>query len=139
MTSSARHRGVVALVTSRERTRFFIQQKDAAYPGFPLGYSLFGGAIEAGEDAEEALTRELREELGAAAERLLGAERRCVLAAMTLATGVVLSLFEIVIEAAELEAAHASRHFPDAAVALVRLGSPTHTLRRFAAGQEITR
>ncbi len=42
-------------------------------------------------------------------------------------------------EAAELEAAHASRHFPDAAVALVRLGSPTHTLRRFAAGQEITR
>lgn len=101
---SQRHHGVVALVTNRERTRFFIQQKDESYPAFPLGYSLFGGAIEAGERPEEALARELREELGEAAERLLAAEVACVFEGRTLATGVVLSLFEIVIEAAELEA-----------------------------------
>ena len=99
-----RRHGVVALVTSRERTRFFIQQKDEGYRPFPLGYSLFGGAIEAGEQPAEALTRELREELGAAAERLLAAGATCVLEGRTLATGVKVSLFEIVIEAAEREA-----------------------------------
>jgi 8-oxo-dGTP pyrophosphatase MutT (NUDIX family) len=99
-----RHHGVVAIVTNPERTRFFIQQKDEAYRPFPLGYSLFGGAIEPGEEPAEALERELREELGVAAERLLAAEITCVFEARTLATGIVLSLFEVVLDAAQLEA-----------------------------------
>lgn len=99
-----RHHGVVALVTNPARTRFFIQQKDEGYRPFPLGYSLFGGAIEAGEEPEEALARELREELGEAAERLLAAEITAVFAAWPLATGFVVSLFEVVIDAERLEA-----------------------------------
>lgn len=101
---SQRHHGVVALVTNRERTRFFIQQKDESYPAFPLGYSLFGGAIEAGERPDEALARELREELGEAAERLLAAEVTCVLPARPLAGGFVVSLFEVVLEGEGIEA-----------------------------------
>lgn len=98
-----RHHGVVALVTNPARTRFFIQQKDEGYRPFPLGYSLFGGAIEPGESPEEALARELREELGAAAERLLAAEVTCVFTARPLAAGFVVSLFEIVLEGDMLE------------------------------------
>lgn len=96
------HHGVVALVTNPERTRFFIQQKDAGYRPFPRGYSLFGGAVEPGESPAEALARELREELGAAAERLLAAGPTCVLMERPLPTGFVVSLFEVVLEDAVL-------------------------------------
>lgn len=98
-----RHHGVVAVVTNPARTRFFIQQKDEGYRPFPLGYSLFGGAVEAGESLVEALARELREELGAEAERLLAAEPRCVLTKRPLAAGFVVSLFEVVVDGHVLE------------------------------------
>lgn len=45
------------------RGRFLLQQKDAGYRRFPLAYSFFGGGIEAGESARQALERELDEEL----------------------------------------------------------------------------
>jgi 8-oxo-dGTP pyrophosphatase MutT (NUDIX family) len=99
----ARHHGVVAIVTDPERTRFFIQQKDEAYRPFPRGYSLFGGAVEAGEEPERALARELREELGAAAEPLLAAGPTCIFTARPLTTGFVVSLFEIVLDGPALE------------------------------------
>jgi 8-oxo-dGTP pyrophosphatase MutT (NUDIX family) len=103
MSASDPHHGVVALPTNPARTRFFIQQKDEAYRPFPLGYSLFGGAIEAGEEPAAALARELREELGEAAKRLLDAGPTCIFAARPLAAGFVVSLFEIVLGEPVLE------------------------------------
>lgn len=100
----AEHHGVVALITNPDRSRFVVQRKDAAYRPAPRGYSLFGGAAEPGESAEQTLARELREELGAAAEALLAAGPRAVVERRTLATGFAATLFEIVIDAPALEA-----------------------------------
>jgi len=90
------HHGVVAIVTNPERSRFFIQRKDAEYRPSPRGYSLFGGAIEDGEDPAEAITRELAEELGPGAARL--AAPAPVFIGRTMAAGFLLSLFEIVVD-----------------------------------------
>jgi 8-oxo-dGTP pyrophosphatase MutT (NUDIX family) len=95
--------GVVAIVTNPARTRFFIQQKDEHYRPRPLGYSLFGGAALDGEAPEASIARELREELGAAAELLLAAGPSCVFLRRALASGFVISLFEVVLDTAELE------------------------------------
>lgn len=100
---TSRHHGVVALVTNAARTRFFLQQKDERYRPFPLGYSLFGGAAEAGERLEQSLARELREELGAAAHRVLDAGPRLVLTTKVSSAGFTLSLFEVVLDNAALE------------------------------------
>lgn len=98
----APHHGVVALVTNAARTRFFVQQKDEAYRPYPLGFSLFGGAVEAGEDVGESLARELQEELGAAAGTLIGAGLQPVFT-QEVTGGFVLSLFEAVLEDVVLE------------------------------------
>ncbi|MEM9072937.1 MAG: NUDIX domain-containing protein [Myxococcota bacterium] len=58
------HRGVVAILTNAARSKVLLQQKDANYAPHPRGYSFFGGAIDPGEDRDEAMVRELREELG---------------------------------------------------------------------------
>lgn len=103
MTHPPRHHGVVALVTNAARTRFFLQQKDEHYRPFPLGYSLFGGAVEDGEELVEALARELREELGAAAQGLVEAGPVPVLTRRAMSEGFVLSLFEVVLDEHVLE------------------------------------
>ncbi|MCA9708395.1 MAG: NUDIX domain-containing protein [Myxococcales bacterium] len=98
-----RHHGVVAIVTNPDRTRFFVQQKDEHYRPHPLGYSLFGGAREAEESPAEALTRELREELGAAAQVLLDAGAEHVFTIPRSSPGARLSLFEVVLDGPVLE------------------------------------
>jgi 8-oxo-dGTP pyrophosphatase MutT (NUDIX family) len=98
------HHGVVALITNPDRTRFVVQRKDAAYRPAPRGYSLFGGAAEPGESPAQTIARELREELGAAAEALLAAGPRAVVERRTLSTDFAATLFEIVIDAPTLEA-----------------------------------
>lgn len=65
------HRGVGVIVTSPARQRFVVQRKDASYPRYPRGCSMFGGACEPGESDTAALVRELHEELGDASARVL--------------------------------------------------------------------
>ena len=100
------HHGVGALVTNPARTRFFVQQKDATYPRFPLAYSMFGGAREPGEGVSEAVARELREELGASAEALLqpAGGLAHVLTTRVESGGFDYTLFEIVVADAQLDA-----------------------------------
>lgn len=77
--SESDHRGVGVVATNRARARFFVQQKDASYPQYPLGYSFFGGACETDETPAVALARELGEELPLVSMRaLLEAEPRLV-------------------------------------------------------------
>ncbi|MCA9650095.1 MAG: NUDIX domain-containing protein [Myxococcales bacterium] len=99
-----RHHGVVAIVTNPERTRFFVQRKDEHYRPHPRGYSLFGGAREAHEEPAQTLARELREELGAAAQGLLDAGPRHVLTIPALTPGTLVSLYEVVVDDRELDA-----------------------------------
>lgn len=92
------------MVTNHRRTRFFVQRKDADYRRHPRGYSLFGGAIEPGESPAFALARELGEELGDGAAPLRAARAVAVFTRRTVAAGFAVSLFEIVLDDAALEA-----------------------------------
>jgi 8-oxo-dGTP pyrophosphatase MutT (NUDIX family) len=65
------HRGVGVIATNPDRSRFLVQRKDATYPRYPRGYSLFGGAVERGESDLDALVRELHEELGETSARTI--------------------------------------------------------------------
>jgi hypothetical protein len=60
-----KHHGVCVIITDERREFFYVQRKDEAYR--PVEYrgahSFFGGAMERGEDASQALRRELNEEL----------------------------------------------------------------------------
>ena len=64
-----KHHGVGVLVTNKNKDLFYIQQKDEQYPiaQFKLCYSFFGGEKNKDETEENALERELREELESAA------------------------------------------------------------------------
>lgn len=98
------HRGVGVLVTNRPRTRFFVQRKDDTYPRFPRGYSLFGGACEAGESTEAALVRELHEELGPPrADVLVGAGLHLCATHVLGDTRFAFALFEACVDDAELD------------------------------------
>lgn len=102
MMTAFTHHGVVAIVTNRDRSRFFIERKDAAYRPYPRGYGLFGGAVERGEAPLTAITRELAEELGPGAAQLT--EPVAVFVQRTMPAGFVLSVFETVLTTSELDA-----------------------------------
>ena len=70
------HRGVGLLIANEDQSRFFVQQKDETYPypEWQLAYSFWGGAIEANETPQEALFRELFEELPSYAPTLIKKE-----------------------------------------------------------------
>ncbi|MBC8071948.1 MAG: NUDIX hydrolase [Deltaproteobacteria bacterium] len=92
------HRGVGVIVTDPARSRFVVQRKDASYPRYPRGHSLFGGACEPGESSEATLERELFEELGDASARvLLDAGPREIGAFTVGESGFTFVLFEAVV------------------------------------------
>ena len=58
---------VVVYIPYRSRGQqwgFFLQKRDNNAPVHPNVFSMFGGSMEKGESIEEALVRELKEELG---------------------------------------------------------------------------
>lgn len=97
------HRGVGVIARNPAATRFYVQQKDAAYRPHPLGYSLFGGAADPEEAPLEALARELDEELGDAAQLLLAAGPALVSASQVGPSEFWFSLFEVILDDAQLD------------------------------------
>lgn len=93
------HRGVGLLITNERRSCFVVQQKDDGYPRFPGAFSFFGGAREQGENARQALDRELAEELLPQARALLGQNFYKVFdgAVVTDLANYEFALFEVVI------------------------------------------
>lgn len=100
---SSAHRSVGVIVRNPAATRFYVQQKGAAYRPHPRGYSLFGGAIEPDESPLEALARELDEELGEAAQLLLAARPVLVSETRVGPSEFSFSLFEVVLADALLD------------------------------------
>jgi 8-oxo-dGTP pyrophosphatase MutT (NUDIX family) len=100
---STTHHAVGLIVCNHSRTRYYVQQKDASYPSYPLGYSLFGGAREPGESTLEALARELAEELGDAAPALLAAGPILIQTTNVGPSEFRYSLYEVVIDDAALD------------------------------------
>jgi len=56
--------GFVNCIIQNELNEFLFQKKDSKYPHFPGKWVLFGGAIEENESSEEAIRRELLDEIG---------------------------------------------------------------------------
>lgn len=60
------HKGVGLIITNKDKTHFFVQQKDENYPikKWAMCYSFWGGKIEESDGSlVEALNRELAEEI----------------------------------------------------------------------------
>ena len=57
-------RNTASAIILNNRNDVLLQKKDLSYQWFPGKWCLFGGGMELGEDTEEALRRELREEIG---------------------------------------------------------------------------
>ena len=68
------HHGAGVLITNTERRLFLLQQKNEGYRPHPYGFSFFGGAVEGEEMPDEAAFREVCEELGADAGKLVCSE-----------------------------------------------------------------
>lgn len=56
-------KNAVGAIIEHPEFGFLIQLRDETVQRYPLHWSLFGGGVEEGEDFEEALYRELEEEL----------------------------------------------------------------------------
>jgi 8-oxo-dGTP diphosphatase len=54
---------VVGAIIRNQRDEYLLQQRDEKAPSFKHCWTFFGGRIEAGEQPEQALLRELKEEL----------------------------------------------------------------------------
>lgn len=65
MIDNSGHEGVGLIIRSGDVSLWFVQQKDETYPieKWQLSYSVWGGAMEEGEEPQAALLRELEEEL----------------------------------------------------------------------------
>lgn len=65
MINNSEHEGVGLIIRSDDVSLWFVQQKDETYPieKWQLSYSVWGGAMEEGEEPQAALLRELEEEL----------------------------------------------------------------------------
>ena len=54
----------VAWILTNKEVEVLLQKRTADYKRFPSMWTIMGGAIEEGESPEEAVNRELKEELG---------------------------------------------------------------------------
>jgi 8-oxo-dGTP diphosphatase len=60
-----RDRSVAEALIINNKGEILLQKKTVGYPIYPSGgWSFFGGEVDEGEEAEETLKRELKEELG---------------------------------------------------------------------------
>ena len=86
---------VVGAIIRNKRGEYLLQQRDEHAPSFKHHWTLFGGQVEEGEKPEEAMMRELDEELGFKVRDMLSVE---LVQTNTNEGGLVQYIFEIITE-----------------------------------------
>lgn len=62
---------VGAIIVDNDKKAILLQQRDSRPANYPLCWTLFGGGVEEGETAQEAVERELKEEIGLEKDKIL--------------------------------------------------------------------
>jgi mutator protein MutT len=62
--NNARTKNIACCILINDKNELLLQKKTTDYKPYPGCWALFGGAIEEGEDPEEAIIREIKEETG---------------------------------------------------------------------------